>query len=591
MGALGLPARGHAELQGQGAAEGVAIGRAVVFPADDPPVPRRHIASHEIETEIGRFRRSLKATRADLVAARELLSERVDDDHGSIMDAQLMVLDDPMLLRQVDEGIRKERLNAEAALSDAVTRVGELFSGFHDEYLRERGGDVSDVSRRLLRHLSGKGSATKVRISEGAIVVARTSDPWETAMYSREGAAAMVLELSGRTSHTAILARSLGLPTVVGVVEATQTIRTGDELVVDGGAGLVVARPEPGLREHYRREQKRAQERTRMLQRLKNLPAQTLDGFRIEVAANVGLLEELPSVFANGAEGIGLYRTEFLFLNRTTLPDEDEQFDAYRKIAKAVSPYAAIIRTIDLGGDKLPALGTSVPEANPYLGLRGVRLCLAKPEFFHTQLRALLRASAFAKIKILFPMISGVFELRAVKAELAKAQAELREEGVAFDREIEVGAMIEIPSAALTADRLAREVDFFSIGTNDLIQYTMAADRGNERVNHLLDPLQPAILRLIRDIVNQGHKEGTWVGVCGEMASDPLYTLLLAGLGLDELSMVPTAAPAVKQIIREVRMSDARRLAERLLLLDSPDEAREELRMALSSLRGIRVRR
>jgi phosphotransferase system enzyme I (PtsI) len=471
--------------------------------------------------------------------------------------------------------MRTEGINAEWALDMIVGKLNAAFDTIEDEYLRERKNDVNYVAQRIFRNLMGKGHDDLARIKGNVIVVAHDLSPADTIQMNLNHVAGFITNIGGSVSHTAILSRSLGIPAVVGLETVTSLINEGDVLIIDGYAGTVTINPDEALSQEYVRRRKQIRLLEREVLKYAALPAETRDGYRIRMGANIELAEELPMAISHGAEGIGLYRTEILYLNREDLPSEEEQFTTYRSIVEGIAPESVVIRTLDIGGDKFLSHYGYDHEVNPALGLRAIRFSLKEPQLFKVQLRGILRASAFGKAKILFPMISGIAELRKAKEILEEAKGELRGEGISFDEGIEVGAMIEIPSASMVADTLASEVDFFSIGTNDLIQYSLAIDRINEHVSYLYEPLHPAILRMIKGVVEAGHRAGIEVAICGEMAADPGYILVFLGLGLDELSMTPFYIPRVKKILRRSSYDEAKQLLEEASQLSTAAEIEE----------------
>jgi len=451
----------------------------------------------------------------------------------------------------------------------------KAFAKMNDEYLKERISDIDDVGKRILKNLLGAKEKSLSDLKEKVIVVAYDLSPSDTATMHKKNVMGFVTDIGGRTSHTAIMAKSLEIPAVVGLEKATAKINSGDMLIVDGTEGIVIINPDKAALKKYHARQSQFVKFEKNLINLKDKPAQTLDGHRIEISANIEMPEEIESVISHGAEGIGLYRTEYLYMNKRGLPSEDEQFEAYKKVVTKLSGSPVIMRTLDLGGDKFLSQLEVPHEMNPFLGWRAIRFCLAQPKIFKAQLRAILRASAFGNIKLIFPMISGVEELRQAIEVLNEVKQELCAKKIKFDKDVEVGAMIEIPSAALTCDLLAKEVDFFSIGTNDLIQYSLAIDRVNEKIAYLYRPTHPAVLRLIKNIIDAGHKNKIWVGMCGEMAGEPAFGLLLLGLGLDEFSMSAAAIPEMKYIIRNLKFKDAQAVAEKALTLPTGEEVEE----------------
>ena len=559
-------------LKGTAASSGIVMGRAFLVHRGRVSVPHKAIEARQIASEIKRFKRAIERSKDQLREIKEkILAEEVRR-HFFILDVHLMILDDKMLIQDTIEVIKTRRINAEWALDIIIGKLNAAFDTIEDEYLRERKNDVHYVAQRIFRNLAGKDYDDLARIRGNVIVVAHDLSPADTIQMNLNHVAGFITDIGGRISHTAILSRSMGIPAVVGLETATSLINGGDLLIIDGYSGTVVINPDEETSEEYTNRQKQIRLLEREVLKYAALPAETRDGYRVKMGANIELAEELPVAISHGAEGIGLYRTEILYLNREDLPSEEEQFQVYQSIVEGISPGSAVIRTLDVGGDKFLSSYGYDHEVNPALGLRAIRFSLKEPQLFKVQLRGMLRASAFGKLKILFPMISGVAEIRRAKAILEEAKEELGVEGIPFDEGIEVGAMIEIPSASIIADVLTHEVDFLSIGTNDLIQYALAIDRINEHVSYLFEPLHPAILRMIRGIVEAGHRAGIEVAICGEMAADPAYLLILLGLGLDELSMTPFYIPRVKKILRSSSYEEAKQLLEEVSRLSTAAE-------------------
>jgi phosphotransferase system enzyme I (PtsI) len=557
-------------LKGIAASSGIVLGKAMRFDSDEV----FQVASHPIEeraipNEIMRLEDALTRTRAQVLKIKHEISQEMGREHAEIFDAHLMVIEDRTLLEEIISRLKSEKLNVEHIFVEVLKKYTSAFSKIGDEYLRERVADINDVGRRILRNLAGSHASRLENIKEEVILVAYDISPSDTATMHKGHVIGMVTDIGGRTSHTAIMAKSLRIPAVVGLERATRVIQDGDELIVDGLKGVVYVNPDAATKKRYRAEESRLLEIDRYLLRLKDLPAETLDARRVTLCANIELPEEVPAVLSYGAEGIGLYRTEYLYLNRKDMPTEDEQFASYREVVTKMAPRPVVIRTLDLGGDKFLSHLNMPKEMNPFLGWRAIRFCLAMPEVFKVQLRAILRASAHGRVRMMYPLISGPEELKQANQLLAECQQELTKRRVKFNPQMEVGAMIEIPSAAITCDLLASEVKFFSIGTNDLIQYALAADRVNEKVAYLYEPAHPAVLRLIRSIITAGHKARLKVSMCGEMAGDPELTVVLLGLGLDEFSVSPVLIPQVKHIVRAVRFRDAEKIAQRALALSS----------------------
>jgi phosphotransferase system enzyme I (PtsI) len=559
-------------LKGIAASPGIVIGKAYVLDSEEMTIPPKPIKESSIPKEITRFQDALTETRAEIRKIRDKISSEISKEHGDIFNAHLMVLEDRAIIEEVMEKIKKEKLTAEYIFSQVLKKYVQSFLKIDDEYLRERVSDINDVGRRIIRHLVGDQRSSLSEIREKVIVIAYDLAPSDTAVMHRKNVIGFATDIGGRTSHTAIMAKSLEIPAVVGLENATRSISMGDMLIVDGIQGVVVINPTPTELQKYQKEHVRHVEFSRSLKRFKDLPCITTDGRSIELAANIELPEEMPSVLSHGADGIGLYRTEFIYMNRADLPTEMEQYQAYKKVITGMAPKPVIVRTFDLGGDKFLSNLEMPHEMNPFLGWRAIRFCLASPDIFRVQLKAILRASAHGKLRMMYPMISGVSEVRQANKMLEEAKAELRSKKISFDEKMEVGAMIEIPSAALTCDILASEVDFFSIGTNDLIQYALAVDRINERIAYLYEPAHPAVLRLLKTIIDAGHSKNIWVGICGEMSGDPIFTPVLLGLGMDEISTSPVMVPEIKKIVRSISYTEAQEIAKYVLTLSTGTE-------------------
>lgn len=562
-----------AERNGVPASPGIAIGPAFVLRREGLVIPEYHIEAAAVDGELARLRRAFEETRARLREIRVAIEG--SGLVANLFDAQFLFLEDPALLESAERSIRDERVNAEWALQREVARLRLVFESIADPYIRERSNDVGLIVRRVLEALMGREPEGLANTPPGVIVVAEDLSPADVAQVSREHVAGIVTEGGSRTSHVTIIARSFQIPAVVAAGgDLVRTIQDGALLVVDGRTGQVLIDPDPAMVAEYEKRQSDFEARTRDYLRYVDLPAETRDGVEIRLLANVDMRDEIPYAVRCGAQGIGLYRTEFLFMNRPDLPDEAEQEVAYREILEAIAPREAVIRTLDLGGDKVPSGLRLGEEANPALGLRGVRLSQNRPEVFRTQLRALLRASPYGRLKIMVPMISGVAELRFARAEFERTQEALAQEGAEIDADVGMGVMIETPAAAMICDLIAPGADFLSIGTNDLLQYTLAVDRTNEEVAYLYEPLHPANLRMIRSITQAARRAGIPVGMCGEMAGDPLHVWILLALGIGELSMAPFSIPVVKKILRDSTLGEARELLSGALGQSSAAEVR-----------------
>jgi len=560
------------QLKGIAASSGISIGLAHIIGKEDFTIPKESITEKQIPLQIQVFEEALIATRKEIKDLQVRISLEMGHDAAEIFEAHLLVLEDRILIEEVISRLKKERLNVAYIFSDVLKKYINVFSKIEDEYLKERMVDINDVGKRILRNILGKAHKVLEEVKAKVVVVAHDLSPSDTAAMYKKNISAFVTDIGGKTSHTAIMAKSLEIPAVVGLGEATLKIKSGDMLIVDGSMGMVIVNPDKRTLAIYEKEESKIKIINKKLLAAKDLPAQTLDGKRVDIAANIELPDEIGSVKQHGAEGIGLYRTEYFYMNRKDLPSEEEHFKAYKYVAEAMKPYPVIIRTLDLGGDKFISQIQTPREMAPFLGWRAIRFCLARPDIFKVQLRAILRASVYGKLKVMYPMISGIEELRQANKIFNEVKNELKQKGVAFDNDIEVGAMIEVPSAAMTADLLAKETDFFSIGTNDLIQYSLAVDRSNEKVAYLYEPTHPAVLRMIKNIIDAGHACGIRVAMCGEMASEPAFALLLLGLNLDEFSMPSLSIPEIKQVIRSVTSKEAHQMAQEALGLTTGKE-------------------
>jgi len=571
------------ELKGVGVSPGVVHGPAFLLTSDDVRVVERPIDEDEIPREIARFEEAVIATRDQLREIQGRVEKAMGAKHAGIFDAHLLVVDDHSFMEEVIRGLRTMRRNVESVLSTVAERYSTVLAQLDDDYLRERAADVKDVTRRILRNLAGQSSSVLGHLREPCIVIANDLAPSDTATLDPKKVLGFATDLGSPTSHTAIMARALDIPAVVGLHDASVRVSQGDTVLLDGSKGLLILHPSPETLERYGQIAQARQNVRAQLDRLRDAPAETLDGYQIRLAANIELPNDVEAVLRHGAAGIGLFRTEFMFLSRARAPDENEQARAYEQVAHRLAPADVVIRTMDIGGDKFASSLKTPPEMNPFLGWRAIRFCLAQPQIFLTQLRAILRASVHRNVKIMYPMISNVDEVIQANRLLDQAKAELKQQGVEFDEDIEVGIMIEVPSAALTARLMAPHVRFFSIGTNDLIQYTLAVDRVNERITYLYEPTHPAILQLIYHVVEVARDHALWTSVCGEMAGDPVLAPLLLGLGVDELSMSPHLLPLVKGMIRRMDYRHLERLAADALQSESASAIMEQCRQLAQS--------
>ncbi|AJD90804.1 phosphoenolpyruvate-protein phosphotransferase [Jeotgalibacillus malaysiensis] len=567
-------------LKGIAASSGIAIAKAYRLVEPDLSFEQKKVEN--AEQEVQRFQEALQTSKQELEVIRDRARTELGEDKAAIFEAHLLVLSDPELVSPIEDKIKGEQVNAEAALKETADMFVTMFEQMDNEYMKERAADIRDVTKRVLSHLLGVKVLNPSMISEEVVVIADDLTPSDTAQLNREFVKGFTTNIGGRTSHSAIMARSMEIPAVVGTKEATVTIENGDMVIVDGLNGEVHVNPTEEIISKYKQEAADFADQKAEWAKLVDEKTVTAEGRHVELAANIGTPGDLEGVTNNGGEGIGLYRTEFLYMGRTELPSEDEQFESYKAVLEGMKGKPVVVRTLDIGGDKeLPYLNLP-EEMNPFLGFRAIRLCLEQTDLFRTQLRALLRASSYGNLKVMFPMISNLQEFRAAKALLLEVKEELISEGVEVSDSIEVGIMVEIPSTAVMADQFAKEVDFFSIGTNDLIQYTMAADRMNERVSYLYQPYNPAILRLIKMVIDASHKEGKWTGMCGEMAGDEIAIPILLGLGLDEFSMSATSILPARTQIKQLSDDKMKALAEHVLTLSTNDEVIEAVKKEIN---------
>jgi phosphoenolpyruvate-protein phosphotransferase (PTS system enzyme I) len=571
--------------QGLGVSPGVAIGAVYVHESKiEKELVVYDIADEDISAEIERFSAALDQTRDQIKEIRKRVSVERGVEYASIFDVQLHLIEDQITIDEVIEGIRFRKKNAEYVFYQVVSRPLRIIAGSEDEFFSERHTDIGDIMRRMLRNLMQRKEVDFSDMPFATVVVAHDISPSDTAAMEKSKIFGFATDVGGPTSHTAIMARSLGIPAVVGLHKISEMVEKVDQVIIDGNRGLVIVGPEEETLDRYHNEIFRIRAYEDKLQEIRALPAETGDGHKITLAANIEFPEEIETVLSHGAEGIGLFRTEFLYMNRADLPDEDEQFEAYKRVLEGVHPHAVIIRTFDLGGDKFISHLDIPFEMNPFMGWRAIRLSLERSDLFKIQLRAILRAGVYGNMKLMFPMVTSIDEVKSALEIVEEAKQELEQEGVEYSDDFEVGAMIETPSAAMTADILADKVDFFSIGTNDLIQYTLAVERGNDKIAHLYQPCHPAVLRLINQVIEEAHKKNIWVGMCGEMASESPMLLILLGMGLDELSVSPTMVPKIKKVIRSVSYKKAIEFTNEILQLTEYNEIRRRATEVLAKI-------
>lgn len=553
-------------ISGIPASPGIVFGNALVLKEEKIVLDTQKIAESQIDNEVARFYEGRAAAVEQLNSIKDRAFASLGEEKAAIFEGHLMILEDEELEEEIIDYLRSHKVNAAVAASKIIDQQVEMLSEIDDEYLKERAGDIRDIGNRLIKNILGMKIVDLGEINEEAILVAYDLTPSETAQLNLDKVLGFITDIGGRTSHTSIMARSLELPAIVGTNNVTEVVKTGDYLILDAVNNAVYVNPSQEDIDRLKLLESQLAAEKAELAKLKDLPALTLDGHRVDVVANIGTIRDCEGADRNGAEGVGLYRTEFLFMDRDQLPSEEEQFIAYKEVVEAMNGRLVVLRTMDIGGDKeLPYLNLP-KEMNPFLGWRAIRIALDRREILRDQLRAVLRASAFGRLAVMFPMIISVEEIRELKAVVYNLKQELRNEGKAFDENIQIGVMVETPSAAVNARFLAKEVDFFSIGTNDLTQYTLAVDRGNELISHLYNPMTPSVLSLIKQVIEASHAEGKWTGMCGELAGDEKAAILLLGMGLNEFSMSAISIPRIKKLIRNVNYQDAKQLAEKVLL-------------------------
>lgn len=561
-------------IKGIAASDGVAIAKAYLLVEPDLTFDKNEKVT-DVEGEVAKFNSAIEASKVELTKIRNNAEVQLGADKAAIFDAHLLVLDDPELIQPIQDKIKNENANAATALTDVTTQFVTIFESMDNEYMKERAADIRDVSKRVLSHILGVELPNPSMIDESIVIVGNDLTPSDTAQLNKEFVQGFATNIGGRTSHSAIMSRSLEIPAIVGTKSITQEVKQGDMIIVDGLKGDVIVNPTEDELIAYQDKRERYFADKKELQKLRDADTVTVDGVHAELAANIGTPNDLPGVIENGAQGIGLYRTEFLYMGRDQMPTEEEQFEAYKEVLEAMDGKRVVVRTLDIGGDKELSYLNLPEEMNPFLGYRAIRLCLAQQDIFRPQLRALLRASVYGKLNIMFPMVATINEFREAKAILLEEKENLKNEGHDISDDIELGIMVEIPATAALADVFAKEVDFFSIGTNDLIQYTLAADRMSERVSYLYQPYNPSILRLVKQVIEASHKEGKWTGMCGEMAGDETAIPLLLGLGLDEFSMSATSILKARRQINGLSKNEMTELANRAVDCATQEEVIE----------------
>lgn len=562
-------------MKGTGVSPGIAIGKVIVKKDPKLEIEKKNIG--DSQKEIQKLKSALAKSKEEIRLIYEKTKEEIGEEEAKIFEAHMMILDDPEMVGQIENKIDELKVSAEWAIIEVSDMFIELFKSMDNEYMRERAADIKDVTGRVIRNLLGIEITDLSDLEYEAIIVAEDLTPSDTAQLDKKKTIGFVTEIGGRTAHSAIMARTLEIPAVVGVGKEIENIKSGDTVVFDGDEGTILVNPEEEVLKKYIDKKKEYEDLKEKLKSFIGRESRTKDGVKVELSANIGTPDDVDGILRNDGEGIGLYRTEFLYMDKDRFPTEEEQFEAYRVVAERMQGKPVVIRTLDIGGDKELSYMELPKEMNPFLGYRAIRLCLDKKDIFKTQLRALLRASAYGNIKVMFPMISSIEELRKAKEILGEVRQQLRYENISFNEDMEVGMMIEIPAAAIMSDIFAKEVDFFSIGTNDLIQYTIAVDRGNKDIAHLYNQFHPALLRLIKNVIDNGHKEGIWVGMCGEAAGDPKMIQVLVGMGLDEFSMSPVSILKARWIISNLTKKDMEEKVQKVINFATAEEVSREL--------------
>lgn len=568
-------------IKGIAASSGIVIGKAFVISENVLEIKETRIEDIALEKNL--FHNSVKTTKAQLESIKASAERKMGKDKAEIFGAHIMMLEDPELIGAVESSIEQNKYKAEYAVKTTIEMFASMMDSMNDEYMKERAADIRDVGQRLLNVIMGVENTAISEINQECIIIARDLTPSDTAQMDREMVLGFVTDIGGRTSHSAIMARTLEIPAVVGTGNASITINNGDSIIIDGDEGVVLVNPDDETIEKYKNKQNALLQYNKSLEVLKNAESISKDGKSVEIAGNIGSPNDVLRVLENGGEGVGLFRTEFLYMDKNSFPTEEEQFDAYREVLEKMQGKPVVIRTLDIGGDKKLSYLPIPEEMNPFLGYRAIRICLDRKDIFKTQLRALLRASVYGNLRIMFPMISGVNELREAKKVIEEVKSELAGENIKISDEIQIGIMIEIPSAAVISDMLAKEVDFFSIGTNDLIQYTVAVDRMNEKVSYLYSPLNAGVLRLIKLVIDNAHKEGKWVGVCGEMAGDLNAIPVLLGMGLDEFSMSASSILKARKLIGSLSYEEMKKMTLEVLNMPSPEEISKHIESIINN--------